>query len=183
MLAAAMSSNLSANPPALDKGKGKATTSTSELSERSPLLTSQSHVSHNEAQASALDRQRLYSKLTYVFLVSLFVSLVFVSVLAFIVYSYAARASEIYPKDLWDRGLCFGGLDRVDVLDIPGDGTIRLEVEGRVGLDAGALLGMNRDKEDAWWMAAWKALGRWGVYKLDRVSVELTAIHLSSKEE
>jgi hypothetical protein len=59
------------DPPNIDKGKGR--DYSVDPSERTPLLGSQSHTSHDESdlQTTSRSRRRLWSKLTFVFLVTL----------------------------------------------------------------------------------------------------------------
>lgn len=169
-------------PPSTNKGKGKAVVSP-EPTERTPLLpSSSSHVEAREGpeEPSPSEQRRLMSKLTVVFLISLFVSVVLFVLLALLAYSYASRAAAITPADVLDRALVLGDLHRIEVKNVTENGEITLEVEGRAGLDAGVLIGVKSDDEDGYFMRWWKAIGRWGLRKLDRVTVELSPVDLSS---
>lgn len=75
------------------------------------------------------------------------------------------------------------GPDRVDVLNITTEGGIWLNVTGRVGVDAGAALGVKSDEDDGLLRDIWKAFGRWGIRKVDRVNVQLDTIRLSPGDD
>jgi len=64
----------------------------------------------------------------------------------------------------------------VYILNITDDGGIWLNVGGQIGLDAGSAIGIESDSEDGLLTDLWKAVGRWGVHRLDRVSVQLSTI-------
>jgi hypothetical protein len=121
--------------------------------------------------------------LTRVFLASLCATILLLIVFVIIAYSYAARASAISPEEILDRVFVLGALDRVDVLNVTGDGGMWLEMEGSMGLDAGALIGVNKEVDDGYWIQAWKAMGRWGVHHIDEVSIDLSTIHLGSEDD
>jgi hypothetical protein len=177
-----MSSTSSAGA-AVDKGKGKATSVPPTTTERTPLLESHLDAIHDPSELSIQDRRRLYSKLTFVFLTTLSISVLLFILLTLLAYSYAARISALPSQALLDRTLTLGGLDRVDLLNITEDGGIWLEIEGRVGLDIGAMMDLNSDEGDGLWGGTWKAIGRWGVHKLDQVSVDIGTVCFSSERE
>lgn len=169
--------------------KGKARAYSDPLpTEHTPLLTASS--SSSPAEIDPEDngppspipvRHRLYRRLFLVFSITFAVCATILIVLLLVAYSYSSRASNITMEDILDRGLVVNGPDRVDVLNITEDGRIWVQVEGRMGVDAGALIGINSADEDLVWKALWKGLGRWGVGKLDRVSVDLSAIKITPR--
>ncbi|KAF8183025.1 hypothetical protein K438DRAFT_1839495 [Mycena galopus ATCC 62051] len=91
---------------------------------------------------------------------------------------YTSRASYVSPDDILDQGLVFEGLDRVDVLNITWSGGLWVHVESRVGFDAGSVIGANSWR---WTLQGHlETIGRWGVRSLDRVSVNMSTIYLTS---
>ena len=64
----------------------------------------------------------------------------------------------------------------MDIINITDDGGIWLKVGGQIGLDAGSAIGVGSDPEDGLFTDLWKAVGRWGVHRLERVSVHLSTI-------
>jgi hypothetical protein len=176
-----MSSIASDDQRSLGKGKGRA--ESPNASESTPLLASQSRASQEHPETTTTARRRLWSKLTFVFLVSLSACVVVFALLALLGYSYAARALTISPQDVLDYGLVLKGPDRVDVLNVTGEGGIWLEIEGKVGLDAGALLDVNSDRRDPIWRAVWKSVGRWGIRRVDKTSINLSTIQVSFKND
>lgn len=103
-------------------------------------------------------------------------------IIAFLAYSYAARASLLSPDDLLTRAVVVKGPDRLDVLNITLDGGVWVQVEGRMGVDAGAVIGVNSEHDDGVFRDIWKALGRWGVRRLKTVSIQLTTIRITPKD-
>lgn len=164
--------------PHIDKGKGRALDST----ERTPLLASpsQSFSPPDDSPAVLLGRRRLWSKLARVFLISLCFCIIALVIIALLAWSYAAQASDVSPDDVLNKALVFRGPDHIDVLSVDWDGGIRVTVDGQIGLDAGALVGLNTDRDDGFWRESWKSMGRWGVGQLDRVSVNLSTITITS---
>ncbi|KAJ7243606.1 hypothetical protein B0H12DRAFT_1221126 [Mycena haematopus] len=157
-------------PPPIDKGKRRAEDPT----ERTPLLASSSTLDPDPPPNLA--RRRLLSKLTAIFLGTLLLSTLALALLA---WSYASRASHVSADDILTSGLVFEGPDRVDVRNVTSSGALWVSVEARVGLDAGAVLGVNPG-DDGLLSGVWKGIGRWGVRRLDRVSVTMSAITLTS---
>lgn len=156
----------------VDKGKQRAQDPT----ERTPLLGSSSALL-NDAEASipADSRRRLRATLTTVFLVSLSLCLILFVLLALLALSYASRASNLKPEDIVNHHLVFAGPDKVDVLNVTKEG-VWLHVHGRIGLDAGKAIDINTDLEDGPLRELWKAIGRWSVRTLDKVSVNMSTI-------
>ncbi|CAA7263313.1 unnamed protein product [Cyclocybe aegerita] len=159
----------------VDKGKRRA----QEPSERTPLLASSSRTIEEIAEPPD-SRRRLRATLTTVFLVSLSICISFFILAALFAWSYASRASNLDPEHIINHDLVFSGPDKVDVLNITDDGGIWLNVKGRMGMDAGAVIGVGSSEDDGFLEKMWKAVGRWGVRTLDRVSVNLTTIRITT---
>lgn len=104
-------------------------------------------------------------------------------VVALLAYSYAARAKLVSPDDLLDHAVVVKGPDRLDVLNVTEDGGIWVNVGGRVGVDAGAVIGVNAEEDDGFFRIIWKSLGRWGIQRLDRITIKLTTLHIFSDHE
>ncbi|KZV75718.1 hypothetical protein PENSPDRAFT_661636 [Peniophora sp. CONT] len=177
-----------------NKGKGRATSIDDDdavptHSERTPLLadssTSTSYASFPDAEESSLrPRRSPWRSLLISLLAILCLSFIVGLLLILLAYSYAAEASRAPPSDLLARALSLRGPDSLDVLNIthtPGGNTeIWVEVSGRVGVDAGAALGVKDDVDDNVFRSAWKGLGRWGISRLESASVGLDTIDVSS---
>ncbi|KAF7343274.1 hypothetical protein MVEN_01759500 [Mycena venus] len=167
-------------PQTVDKGKRRAEVPT----ERTPLLASSSQSSTQDDPPPAMVRRRLLSKLTTVFLASLVVSILVCVGLALLAWSYASRASHVSADDILNEGLVFEGPDRVDVLNITWSGGLWVNIEARVGFDAGSVIGVNSSPDgDSFFEDIWKSIGRWGVRSLDRVSVNMSTIYLTSASD
>ncbi|EGO01207.1 hypothetical protein SERLA73DRAFT_159693 [Serpula lacrymans var. lacrymans S7.3] len=189
----ATTSNLNVEPEVrpVIKGKGRAR---APETERTPLLASQTSASANnggpstpvyyhELGTSTRARQRLWSKLTCIFLSSLLFCITIFLLLAILAYSYAARLKDVSPEDLVNQALRVQGPDRVDVIDVTEEGGLWVNVEGRVGIDAGSVIGVNTDDDEGTFTDMWKSLGRWGVNLLSDVSVDLSTIHITSPHD
>ncbi|KAJ7824723.1 hypothetical protein B0H14DRAFT_2822778 [Mycena olivaceomarginata] len=165
-------------PQPVDKGKRRAA---EDPTERTPLLASSSSTLDDDPPPTVV-RRRLLSKLTAVFLGTLVVSVLGCVAAALLAWSYASRASHISADDILDQGLVFEGPDRVDVLNITWSGGLWVNVEARVGFDAGSVIGVNSSPDgDGLLKDLWKSIGRWGVRSLDRVSVNMSTIYLTSE--
>lgn len=181
----------SASPHACNsssKGKARARSKTPEPTERTPLLSSGppstiTITDDNGIRAPAPAHRRLYRRLVVTFVATLTVCIVLVLIVLLIAYSYTSRASNISTKDILDRGLVVEGPNRIDVLNITETGGIWVQVEGRVGVDAGELIGINSSDDDLVWKALWKGLGRWGVKRLGVVTVDVSNIELNPQVE
>jgi hypothetical protein len=162
----------------VDKGKGRAESPSTD--ERTPLLASPSAASNDPESSSSTQqgrRRSLRSQLTFVFLFSSAFGIILLVVVTLIAYSYVAKASHVAPDDI-RRALVFQGPDRVDVLNVTKEGGIWMRVEGRVGLDVGVLIDVNSVPEDTVWDSIVKSIGRWGVKRIDKVTVDLEAIQI-----
>ncbi|KAF8909742.1 hypothetical protein CPB84DRAFT_1673342 [Gymnopilus junonius] len=158
----------------IDKGKGRA----HEPTERTPLLGSTSAVL-DDAVTTTSNRRGLRSQLFTVFLVSFSICILVASLLGLLAWSYASRASDLKPDDIIKNDLVFRGPDKIDVLNITKEGTIWLNIRGRVGVDAGSAIGVGSDDDDSLFQDMWKTIGRWGLRTLDRVTVNLTSIKIT----
>ncbi|KAK0223686.1 hypothetical protein IW262DRAFT_1368625 [Armillaria fumosa] len=179
-----MSLDISANGRPVDKGKGRAV---EPPTERTPLIppassSLSSSVADIELSHTRYRRPLLY-KLLYVFFVSLLCCVVVVVALALLAWSYAARASDLSPDAIINDGLVFEGPSRVDVLNMSDTGGIYARIEGRIGMDAGGVIGVNSDDQDNLMLDLWKSLGRWGIRKLDRVSVRISSVQVVSEQD
>lgn len=116
-----------------------------------------------------------------VFCVSLSFSTLLFVFLALLAYWYGSGASREAPDELVRRALVVRGPDRIDVLNISVTEGVWLQVDGRVGVDAGAALGVNTDVEDGVLKDMWKSVGRWGVERVDKISVGLSTVAIYSE--
>ena len=154
-----------------DKGKRRA----EDLTERTPLLESSSRT--EDLDTAPFDsHRRLRSQLTSVFLVSLSICIISFVIVALFGWSFASKASHLTPEDIINQHLVLVGPNHVDILNITDDGGIWLKVGGQIGLDAGSAIGIGSDPEDGLFIDLWKAIGRWGVHRLERVSVHLSTV-------
>ena len=178
-----MNSQREQSPRPLDKGKARQSNAYTdqEPTETSPLLASRSHVldDDNLETASQSNHGSLLSTLTTVFLTTLSISVLLVLLLLFLAYSYAAKASQLSDDAILNNGLVFRGPDAIDVLNVSMRGDVWLRLDGRVGFDAGAIMGVKPDDNDNLWVDTWKAIGRWGIRNLDVVSLTLSSINIS----
>ncbi|EMD36737.1 hypothetical protein CERSUDRAFT_114648 [Gelatoporia subvermispora B] len=163
----------------VDKGKARARP---ELSENTPLLGSSSRpATPRDDLETSSHPQPLRSKLLNVFLASLSICVLLSLLLILIAWSYRSRAATISPEEILQKALVVRGPDRVNVLNTTGDGGIWIRVNGRIGFDAGKAVGIDRRAEDGWLEDMWKSIGRWGIRRLDRVSVSTTTITVSQE--
>lgn len=180
--------------PSCAKGKGKARHP--EPSEHTPLLlnhnindvaSSQTRPTDEEdifdLESSSDTRRGLWSKLTFVFFASLVFCIIAFLLLALLAYSYAARLSDISPQDVLENALVIQGPYRVNVLNVTADGGIWIQVQARVGVDAGSIMGVNTDNDEGTFNDMWKSLGRLGVKLLDRVTVDISATQIFSQRQ
>jgi hypothetical protein len=181
-----MTSTSTSHTP-LDKGKARALApcNDQEPTETSPLLASRSTVIHadddNLETAGQSTPGNLFSTLTTVFLITLSISILLVLLLLSLAYSYAAKASQLSDDDILNTGLVFHGPDAVNILNVSKQGDIWLRLDGRVGFDAGAVIGVKPSNGDHLWLDSWKAIGRWGIRNLDTVSLTLSFINITSQ--
>ncbi len=179
------------SPSTLDKGKGKSRdTNLQEPTESTPLLASRSYVllgdsddDDDDIESASQPNPTLVSTLTTVFLITLSISILLVLLLLSLAYSYAAQVAKVSNDDILNNGLVFSGPDAIDVLNISQHGDLWLRIDGRVGLDAGAIVGVKPDNDDSLWHGAWKAIGRWGIRNLDTISLSLSSINVTSQHD
>lgn len=163
--------------------KGKARAINSEPTEHTPLLSTASATasSPQHLQDPPNHARRICSRLLTVFLVSLSFCIIAVLFIVFIVYSYRARATAVSPEEIIQRALVVKGPDFINVLNTTSDGAVWIEVNGRVGLDAGNVVGVHTEHDDGLFRYLWKSVGRWGIHQLDRVSINITTVHVASE--
>lgn len=186
-----MASPQSDEPPPQDKGKSRASVVDQDPTERTPLLSdslsssrSRSLTGDEEARLLASRTSPttpLLSKLLSVFFVSLSSCVLIFVFLALLAFSYGSGASREAPDALVQRALVVRGPDKIDVLNISHSDGIWLQVDGRVGIDAGAALGVNSDVEDGLLKDIWKSIGRWGIGRVDRISVNTSTVSVFSE--
>ena len=182
-----MASQPEQSPRPIDKGKARAINDNQEPTETSPLLASGSYIIHPDdddlESASRSNHTSLLSTLTTVFLITLSISVLLALLLLSLAYSYAAKASHLSDNDILNNGLVFRGPDAIDVLNVSHHGDVWLRLDGRVGFDAGAVIGVNSDISDNFWLNSWKTIGRWGIRNLDTVSLTLSSINVTSQHD
>ncbi|PFH51149.1 hypothetical protein AMATHDRAFT_143158 [Amanita thiersii Skay4041] len=159
------------------KGKRRA----QDPSEHTPLLpTASPSYSLTERSTTTRINRTLRSKLTYVFLFSFLCCILAFVVIAILAWSYASRASSMSPEELLASSVVFQGPSHINVLNITEAEGIWVRIAGRLGVDAGSVIGVHRDAYgDNFLEDIWKSVGRWGVRRLDKVSVELSTIHIT----
>ncbi|KAJ3881641.1 hypothetical protein F5051DRAFT_95809 [Lentinula edodes] len=163
-----------------DKGKGKAR----DVTERTPLLASSS--SNSIPTENSMPRgqiRRLGIRLVCIFLTALLICICALAIIVILAWSYSSRASDMSPDDILHKALVMQGPDRVNVLNVSSSEGIWVHVEGRFGLDAGAVVGVNSDPGDGILDRIWKSLGRWGVRNLDTVSVWTSTINITTRSD
>ncbi|TFK77330.1 hypothetical protein BDN72DRAFT_953780 [Pluteus cervinus] len=168
------------HPHSIDKGKRRA-----DPTERTPLLavptaSGSSNTPDESTTSSRSTARHLRVKLLSVFLISLSTCVLAIILVALLAWSYASRAADLTAGDVLEHGLTFRGPDRLDVIKATEDG-IWVNAELRIGIDAGSLIGVNTNSSgDSYLEALWKSLGRWGVRRLDRVSLYMSTLHVCS---
>jgi len=171
---------------AIDKGKQRATTQ--EPSERTPLLPSSSSPTTHQSRPHLSPpeqppHQNLVRKLFIVFSATLVACVTVLLLILLFALSYSSRVSSLTAQEVLDHGLFIGGPDRIDVLNATQEGGVWIRVDFRVGLDMGRVLRIRTDDEDLIWTELWKGIGRWGVRKVGRISIELSQITVTSRSE
>lgn len=159
--------------------KGKARAVTPDVDESTPLLASGSGA--HETIDLTPRRRRISSLLLSVFLFSLAFCVIIFILVAILAYTLGSSASGISDEDI-QHALVARGPDRVDVVRVTSEGGLWVNVKGRIGMDAGAVMGFNTETGDGVFRDLWKSVGRWGVRQVDRVSVNLTTIDVTSND-
>ncbi|KAL0576274.1 hypothetical protein V5O48_005718 [Marasmius crinis-equi] len=166
----------------VDKGKGRAPDPT----ERTPLLAQSSSSSATEEDPSSTpvnSRSTLLSILLRVFLGSLLLCIIAFVVAALLTWSYVSRTSGLSPDDILHEAVVFEGPRRVNILNATWSDGLWVEVEGRVGVDAGSVIGVNRGDGDGFFEGVWKSFGRWGIKELHEVSAKTSTIYIRSQQD
>lgn len=166
----------------VDKGKRRA----DEPTEHTPLLqdgaygsTSRNILIYTSPPSS---RNRLRSILIKVFLISFSLCILVAALLAILAWSYASRAVDISPDKIIQEDVALSGPFHVDILNTTEDGGLWLNVSARIGVDAGGAIGVNHPlagEEQGIFEELWRAIGRWGIRRLDVVTVELGSVSVS----
>ncbi|ESK96511.1 hypothetical protein Moror_7019 [Moniliophthora roreri MCA 2997] len=165
----------------VDKGKGKAQ---DEPTERTPLLGSSAGGSSSELDTTpSYPHRNITTTLLNVFLGTLILCIIAFIVFALLTWSYVSRASDLSPEDVLHRAVVFEGPQKVIVINTSWTEGMWVNVEGRVGVDAGSVLGVNRDPDggDGFLKNIWKSLGRWGIQELHQVTVKTSTINITSQ--
>jgi hypothetical protein len=164
----------------LDKGKGRAEDPT----ERTPLLfngTSSSYYDERTSVAPDVSTRRLRSWLTVIFLTSLALCILLFVGAALLAWTYAAKISTVSPEEVVQNALVLQGPESVNIINVTSTGMVWVKVEARLGVDAGSVIGVNSDPDqDGFLRSVWKSWGRWGVGRLEQVTVSLSSIDIMS---
>jgi hypothetical protein len=179
---------LESSSSALDKGKSRAIIHP-DPTESTPLLASPSRGfpgddnddDDDDIESTSQSNPTLASTLTTVFLITLSISILLVLLLISLAYSYAAQAFHVSDDDIVNNSLVFHGPDAIKVLNISQHGDVWLRLNGRVGFDAGVIIGVKPGEDDSLLLGAWKAIGRWSIRNLDTVSMSLSSINITSQ--
>lgn len=169
----------------LDKGKGRAENPT----ERTPLLfngTAQASSYYDERTAVSpeVSTRSLRSWLTVIFLSSLTLCILIFVAGALLAWTYAAKISTASPEEIVQNALVFRGPESVNVINMTSTGGVWVKVDASLGVDAGSVIGVNSDPDqDGILRGFWKSLGRWGVGRLNQVTVSLSRIDIVSNAE
>lgn len=172
-------------PSQVDKGKARATV----VDERTPLLDSPASSSNAVAHNGELDqptypaRSRLGTQLAMVFAASLLFAIVVVLLFILTAYSYVAKASNLDTNVLLEQALVFRGPQHVTVVNMTQDGSLWIQANALVGIDAGAIIDVHSDEEDGVLAQVQKSLGRWGIERLATLSVKPSEAHVYARFE
>ena len=165
-------------PEHVDKGKRRA----NEATECTPLLESFSRAPSSlseEAGHPAQSRRGLRRILKTVFFASLVVCILVFALLGVLAWSYVSKASALNADDIVHQNLVVDGPDGIEIVKVSQAG-VWLNIQGRIGVDAGKAIGIGSNTEDGILENLWKALGRWSVRTLDRVTVDISTIRIAT---
>ncbi|KZO99193.1 hypothetical protein CALVIDRAFT_596296 [Calocera viscosa TUFC12733] len=116
---------------------------------------------------------------TFLLLLSLF--LLASLLLLLLGYSYAYPSARSPPSELLAHAVHLRGPTNLQVLNLTSSG-LYIQLDGEIGVDADWLLGFRSSDESAGWAERCRrALGRWGVERVQAVDVRLSTIALSSR--
>ncbi|KAG7093681.1 hypothetical protein E1B28_007339 [Marasmius oreades] len=88
------------------------------------------------------------------------------------------------PDNILQAAVVFDGPRRITVLNSTWPDGMWVDVEGRVGVDAGVIIGVNEDPTgESFFKSLWKSFGRWGISKLRQVSVKTSTIDIRSQQD
>ncbi|KAF9266950.1 hypothetical protein L218DRAFT_758876 [Marasmius fiardii PR-910] len=177
------SSSESSSIQQVDKGKGRA----SDPTERTPLLghpSSEPVSALDESLTTSNTQRNLLSILLRVFLWSLLFCVVAFVLVALLTWSYVSRTSELSPDDILHEAVVLDGPQRITIINTTWSDGMWVEVEGRIGVDAGAVIGVNRDPSgESFFKNMWKSFGRWGISELRQVSIKTSTIDIRSQQD
>lgn len=84
------------------------------------------------------------------------------------------------PEFIMEHAVSLRGPDQVDVLNITDNGSMWVNVTGRIGVDAGAMLGVHTEEDDGLLEGMYKSLMRWGIHHVKTVTFDLDTVSVSS---
>lgn len=167
-------------------------TSISEPTETSPLLPSHSASSQRyhdplsdcaseSASAAPHPRHSPCSVLAIGFCAAFGTCLLVFLLIIFQAYSYAIKASKLPTDRILSSALVFQGPNHVAIINASTeDHSIWLQVDARVGINAGSLLDAEPGISDTFLPSLRKAFTRWSIRRLSAISVRLDTISVFS---
>lgn len=165
--------------------KGKWRAAAEESDETTPLLAPSAQLIRDDGPpplAESSERRRLLVLLLTIFLSTLCACILLLLVLVAIAWwSYSSKISSVRDEVL-NRAVVFRGPDRLDVLNAT-EGSIWLQVDGRVGIDAGealdTILGVeDKDNIGMGLTAFRRSMGRWAIGRMKEVTVSLDGVSM-----
>lgn len=166
----------------IDKGKQRAY----EPTETTPLLGESTRQEDAEsAHSSTFGTQRsLTSTLLRVFLVSLLICVIVLALLAILTWSYVSRTAHKSPDTILHEAVVFEGPRGVTIINTTWSEGLWVNVEGKVGVNAGVVAGVNADPYgDSFLADLWKSVGRWGIHELREVSLRMSTINIVAAQD
>ena len=167
--------------------KGKWRVEAQDSDETTPLLGPSAQLIRDEGPpplADRRERRRLFVLLSTVFISTLCACIVLLLVLIAVAWwSYSSKISNVRDEVL-NRAIVFRGPDRVDVLNAT-EGSVWIQIDGRIGVDAGEALDTVLEVEDEddlsyGLIAIRRSMARWAVRKMQKVTVSLEGLSVSS---
>lgn len=164
--------------------KGKWRAAAEESDETTPLLAPSAQLIRDDGPpplAESSERRRLLVLLLTIFLSTLCACILLLLVLVAIAWwSYSSKISGVRDEVL-NRAVVFRGPDRVDVLNAT-EGSVWLQVDSRVGIDAGealdTILGVE-DKDNIGMVTLFRrSMGRWAIGRMKEVTVRLDGVSM-----
>ncbi|KAJ7597196.1 hypothetical protein C8J56DRAFT_311296 [Mycena floridula] len=166
----------SGGEPSSSRAKGKQR----DVSETTPLLGSSSSTIRPEAeQPDPNTIQR--SRLLLIFLCFLAVCILSACCFALLAWSYASQVADASPDAVLHEAVIIQPPYRLDVLNITEAAGIWIRIGGKAALDAATVVRVREGDDDGFFCSLWKAIGRWGVRRIEKVSVNPSTIHVSTE--